>query len=253
MSAAPFAIHREDLGPFEHTYGSTNISAVRVFAYMASALAFGLGVFLLHLDQQIAANSEIQGLPKLAALLVFSLSLVCLLGGMLHKPNRKRVLLFENGVAVEFKDKPLTATWEEILHYQPYAATEPFRFSRINGTEISIPKETTGFIDLCNAIRIRAGEHIYQREYSLVKSGGRSTFGPLELRLDGFTIDGMQTDWSELNRIQTSATKGNETLTFETHTLAELGPSVSTIKIPSAHVCYRLIEQLAQIRVPSTP
>jgi hypothetical protein len=249
--AAPFPVHREDLGPFEHTYGSGSISAVRVFAYLASALAFGLGVFFLKLNQDISANSEIQDLPKLAALLVFSLSFVCLLGGMLHKPKSKRVLLFENGLAFEDTTKAQTASWEEILHYQSCASGEPFRFSLTNGTEISIPKETAGFIDLCNAIRIRAGEHIFQREYALIKSGGKSEFGPLAFSLDGFSIDGMQIDWPELNQVSNSATKGSERLIFETHALAELGPSVPANKIPSAQVCYRLIEQLAQIRVLS--
>ncbi len=251
-NAAPFPVHRDDLGPFEHCYGSIGISAVRVFAYLASALSFGLAVFFLQMDQQIAADSEIQGLPKLAALLIFSLSFVCLLGGMLHKPRRNRVLLFENGVAVEGKHKPLTASWEEVLHYHPCAAGEAFRFSLSSGTELSIAKETTGFIDLCNAIRMRAGEHIYQREYALIQSGGRSMFGPLEFAADSCRVDGVQFEWSELDKIQTSATKGSESLTFETHSLGDLSPTVASNRIPSAHVCYRLIEQLAQIRVLTT-
>ncbi len=251
-TSAPFPVHRDDLGPFEHCYGSIGISAVRVFAYLASALSFGLAVFFLQMDQQIASDSEIQGLPKLAALLIFSLSFVCLLGGMLHKPNRNRVLLFENGVAVEGRYKPLTASWEEIQHFQPCAAGEAFRFSLNNGKELSIAKETKGFIDLCNAIRMRAGEHIYQREYALTQSGRRSMFGPLEFTVNSCKVEGVQFEWSELKKIHRSATKGSESLTFETHSLGDLSPTVAANKIPSAHVCYRLIEQLAQIRVLTT-
>ena len=248
-TAAPFPVHRDDLGPFEQSYGSSGVSAVRVFAYLASALSFGLAVFFLQIDQQIATESEIQGLPKLAALLIFSLSFVCLLGGMLHKPKQSRVLLFENGVAVESRHKPITASWEEIQHYQPCAAGQAFRFSLSNGTEISIAKETKGFLDLCNAIRMRAGEFIYRREYALIQRGERSTFGPLEFTLNSCRIDGVKLDWADLNGIQTNTAKGSETLTFETKALGELSPSVAASKIPSAHVCYRLIEQLAQIRV----
>lgn len=251
-TAAPFPVHREDLGPFEHTYGSSGISAVKVFAYLASALAFGLGVFFLKLNQTVATNSEIQDLPKLAALLIFSLSFVCLLGGMIHKPQRNRVLLFENGLAVESGQKPITASWEEIQHYYPSEAGEAFRFSLSNGKEISIAKETKGFIDLCNAIRMRAGEFIYRREYALVNSGARSVFGPLEFTLIGCSVDGVKLDWSDLNGIRTSTAKAGQTLIFEAHSLGDLSPTVPATKIPSSHVCYRLIEDLAQIRVLTT-
>ncbi len=156
----------------------------------------------------------------MCAIVVFGLSFILLIASMLHRVKTNRVALFENGIAVESEGIVETAGWDEVLHYYHCAMGAPFVLKLRKGGEISISNETVGFTNLCSEIRMRAGEHIFLREYAL--------------RLEGFRLDGKQMEWSDIQRMYSRVTNGQETLAFETSSLLTgFGPSVDANKLPS--------------------
>lgn len=253
MSAtAPFAVPRQDLGSIEKTFETRSFSIARIAAFVACALCVGLAMVLLELEHRLAPASSMDGFGLKVAIGLGIIAFICLLAGLLHQVKANRVALYSSGVAVEAEGKVQALRWDEVRHYFNLGIGDSFRFTSLQGEDFSISGETAGFGDLCMEIRKRAGDEILRRELDLVLSGGDSRFGPLTLNRSGFRLDGAAHDWADVRELYSRVINGHETLVFEMGGVRGLGPSVAAEKLPSVHVCFRLVEQLAPLRLLKT-
>lgn len=247
----PFPIPRRDLGAFEKTYETRGFSWTRILAFVASGLSLAMGIFFLQLEQRLDPSSGAQGVGVKVAIGLAVISFLCLLGGLLYRVKANRVALFAEGVAIEAEGAVRAVRWDEVVHYWNCPIGEPFRFQTDAG-EVAVSNETAGFLELGATIRQRAGEEIYLREYGRIVAGGEARFGPLSMTAEGFTLDGVSYRWSDVRELYARVTQGHETLTFETGAVRGMGPSVAAETLPSVHVCFRVLEQVAPTRLLKT-
>jgi hypothetical protein len=249
-SASPFPSSPE-LGKFESLYQTRSFSIPRIMAYVACALAVTLGILALYSKRHTPPASPVYGWVEPAAIGLFVLAFLCLLGGLLHRVALNRVALHRSGVIVEANGKSDAVLWTQVHHYLSSNLGQPFRFTTLDGRQVEISSETAGFSSLCAEIRRRAAQPIFDREWDAIHRGKGADFGPLVLSSDGLNHKGHHYPWSGIEKMYSRITNGHATLTFETSSFLGMGPRIPANTIPSVDVCIQLIEQLAPGRLLS--